>query len=300
MDSYYPLSIIHYHLFSIMKNTLFVLFLLLVVVACQKNTNPTGSNRILATVYNRSLYLSDMEGMFSENATREDSLQVINAFCDRWIREQLVMTEAEHNIPKDLNLDELVKKYRESLILSNYEEQLTQIGLDTTISDDELHTFYEKNKEQYQLETPIARCYFLKIPKPAPQSDSLSKWWNAPKSGDNLMKLKSYAKLHARAYILEDSVWTRVDKIAEMLPKGTLSTDNMSRDKELTMKDDDFQYYFRALGVMNKQEIAPLSFIREQASKYILHQRKIQLLEKKKQEMYDTELRKNNVKIYSY
>ncbi len=300
MENNSPLSTIHYPLSPIMKNTLFVLFLLFMVIACQKNTNPTGSNRILATVYNRSLYLSDMEGMFSENATREDSLQVINAFCDRWIREQLVMTEAERNIPKDLNLDELVKKYRESLILSNYEEQLTQIGLDTTISDDELHTFYEKNKDQYQLETPITRCYFLKIPKPAPQSDSLSKWWNAPKSGENFTKLKNYAKVHAKAYILEDSVWTRVDKIAEMLPKGTLSMDNMSRDKELTMKDDDFQYYFRALGVMNKQEIAPLSFIREQASKYIVHQRKIQLLEKKKQEMYDTELRKNNVKIYSY
>lgn len=282
------------------KNTFFVLFLMLIAVACQNKAQTSGSNRVLATVYNRSLYLSELEGMFPENATHEDSLQVINAFCDRWIREQIIMTEAERNIPKDLNLDELVSKYRESLILSNYEEQLTKMGLDTTISDEELHTFYEKNKEQYQLETPITRCYFLKIPKPAPQSDSLSKWWNAPKSGDNLTKLKNYAKANAKAYILEDSMWTRVDKIADMLPKGTLSADNISKDKELTMKDDDFQYYFRALGVMNKQEIAPLSFIREQASKFIVHQRKSQLLEKKKQEMYDMEMRKNNIKIYSY
>lgn len=282
------------------KNTFFVLFLMLIAVACQNKAQTSGSNRVLATVYNRSLYLSELEGMFPENATHEDSLQVINAFCDRWIREQIIMTEAERNIPKDLNLDELVSRYRESLILSNYEEQLTKMGLDTTISDEELHTFYEKNKEQYQLETPITRCYFLKIPKPAPQSDSLSKWWNAPKSGDNLTKLKNYAKANAKAYILEDSMWTRVDKIADMLPKGTLSADNISKDKELTMKDDDFQYYFRALGVMNKQEIAPLSFIREQASKFIVHQRKSQLLEKKKQEMYDMEMRKNNIKIYSY
>ena len=282
------------------KNTFFVLFLMLIAVACQNKAQTSGSNRVLATVYNRSLYLSELEGMFPENATHEDSLQVINAFCDRWIREQIIMTEAERNIPKDLNLDELVSKYRESLILSNYEEQLTKMGLDTTISDEELHTFYEKNKKQYQLETPITRCYFLKIPKPAPQSDSLSKWWNAPKSGDNLTKLKNYAKANAKAYILEDSMWTRVDKIADMLPKGTLSADNISKDKELTMKDDDFQYYFRALGVMNKQEIAPLSFIREQASKFIVHQRKSQLLEKKKQEMYDMEMRKNNIKIYSY
>ena len=285
------------------KNTFFILLTMLSVIACEKNASTSGSNRVLATVYNRSLYLSDMEGMFPENATKNDSLQVINAFSDRWIREQIIMAEAERNIPKDLNLDELVKKYRESLILSNYEEQLTKMGLDTTISDEELHTFYEKNKEQYQLETPITRCYFLKIPKPAPQSDSLSKWWNAPKSGDNLTKLKNYAKGNAKAYILEDSVWTRVDKIAEMLPlssRSTLSSENISSDKEFTMKDDNFQYYFRALGVMNKQEIAPLSFIREQASKFILHQRKIQLLEKKKQEMYDIELRKNNIKIYSY
>lgn len=282
------------------KNTFFVLFLMLIAVACQNKAQTSGSNRVLATVYNRSLYLSELEGMFPENATHEDSLQVINAFCDRWIREQIIMTEAERNIPKDLNLDELVSRYRESLILSNYEEQLTKMGLDTMISDEELHTFYEKNKEQYQLETPITRCYFLKIPKPAPQSDSLSKWWNAPKSGDNLTKLKNYAKANAKAYILEDSMWTRVDKIADMLPKGTLSADNISKDKELTMKDDDFQYYFRALGVMNKQEIAPLSFIREQASKFIVHQRKSQLLEKKKQEMYDMEMRKNNIKIYSY
>ena len=281
------------------KHHIYTLFFALMCCACQKNADTSGSNRVLTTVYNRSLYLSDMEGMFPENATHADSSQIINAFSDRWIREQLMMAEAERNIPKDLNIDELVKKYRESLVLSNYEEQLTKTSLDTTISDDELRAFYEKNREQYQLETPIARCYFLKIQKGTPQYDSLSKWWNAPKTGENLTKLKNYAKANAKAYILEDSVWTRVDKLVDMLPKGTLSVDNLSSGKELTMSDADFQYYFRALSVMNKQEIAPLSFIREQASKFILHQRKIQLLEKKKQDMYDTELRKNNVKIYS-
>ncbi|MBL7818769.1 MAG: hypothetical protein JNL70_27465 [Saprospiraceae bacterium] len=282
------------------KNNFWVLLITFTIAACGKNKDTTGSNRVLATVYSRSLQLSDLDGMFPDNATKTDSQQVINAFCDRWIREQIIMSEAERHIPKDLNLEELVKKYRESLILSSYEEYLTKMSLDTTITDSEMTAFYEKNKVQYQLETPIARCYFLKVPKPTPQSDSLSKWWNSPKSGDNLTKLKIYARANAKAYILEDSVWTRVDKIAEMLPKGTLSPDNISSGKELTMKDDDFQYYFRALGVMNKQEIAPLSFIREQASKFILHQRKIQLLEKKKQEMYDAELQKNNIKIYSY
>ena len=277
-----------------------IFFISLAFAACKNFTGQSSSNKLLATVYNKSLYLSDMEGMFRENATQQDSLQTINAFVDRWLRDNIIMTEAERNVPKDLNIDDLLKRYRESLILSSYEEQLTKMGLDTTISEAELNAFYEKNKEQYQLETPIERGYFLKIAKPVSESDSLQKWWNNPKSGDNLKKMRDYAAKRARSYILEDSSWHKVDDILKMLPKGTLTSENISSGKELTMKDDDFQYFFRAVGVMNQKEIAPLSFIKSQASKYILHQRKIQLIEKRKQEMYDLELKKNNIKLYPF
>ncbi len=265
-------------------------------LAC--NPTPSSNNKLLATVYNRSLYSNELEGLYPEGATAQDSQQITTAYIDRWLRNAIIVTEAERNIPKDLNLDELLKKYRESLVLNSYEEQLTKNGLDTTIQDAELKDFYEKNKEQYQLETPIMRCYFLKLPRNTPQSDSLQKWWNSPKSGENLKKLTTYAKSYARSFILEDSIWHRTDMVVKLLPKGTLDPEAVSSGKELTMKADDYQYFFRALGVMNKQEIAPFSFIKAQASKYILHQRKIQLIEKKKQEMYDLEMKKNNVKLY--
>lgn len=268
--------------------------------ACKQNfRDSAGSNKLLVTVYNKSLYSNELEGMFSDNATPQDSQQIVNAYVDRWIRDNLLMVEAERNIPKDLNIEDLLKKYRESLILSSYEELLTKSGLDTIISDAEMSSFYEKNKEQYQLETPIVRCYFIKTPKMSlPQSDSLQKWWNNPKSSDNFVKMERYSKNYAKLFILNDSIWHRADDIVNMLPKGTLAADNLSTGKELTMKADDFQYFFKAFGVMNQKEIAPLSYIKEQASKYILHQRKIQLIEKKKQEMYDLEIQKNNIKIY--
>ena len=276
-----------------------ILILSLIFPACKYFDGQSGSNKLLATVYNKSLYLSDMDGMFPEMATRQDSQQIVNAYVDRWIRDNIIMNEAERNVPKDLNIDELLKKYRESLILSSYEEQLIKMGLDTSISEVELNAFYEKNKDQYQLETSIVRCYFIKMPKSTPQSDSLTKWWNSPKSGDNFKKIQDFARKNARAYILSDSSWTRTDDLVQMLPQGTLSAENMSKGKELTMKDNDFQYFFRALNVMNQKEIAPLSYIKEQASKYILHQRKIQMIEKKKQEMYELEMKKNNVRIYN-
>ena len=77
--------------------------------ACQYFTGQAGSNKLLASVYNRSLYLTDMEGMFPENASKQDSQQVINAYVDRWIRNNIIMAEAERNVPKDLNIDEFFK-----------------------------------------------------------------------------------------------------------------------------------------------------------------------------------------------
>ncbi len=284
----------------IVKAGLILFMLSIGLEACKYFERQSGSNKLLASVYNKSLYLSDLEGMFPEAATKQDSMQVINAYVDRWIRDNIIMNEAERNIPKELNIDELLKKYRESLILSSYEEQLTKMVLDTAISDAEMTDFYEKNKDQYQLENPIVRCYFIQVPKAVPHLDSLTRWWNTPKSGDNLKKMQDFAKRHARSFILNDSSWTRSDDLVRLLPKGTLSAENITTGKELTLKDDDFQYFFRALSVMNQKEIAPLSFIKEQASKYILHQRKIQLIEKKKQEMYELEMKKNNVKIYSF
>ena len=67
-----------------MKNYITLALLCAVVLAtiaaCGKNNDATGSNRLVATVYNRSLYLNDLEGMFPDNATRQDSQQVITAF----------------------------------------------------------------------------------------------------------------------------------------------------------------------------------------------------------------------------
>lgn len=283
-----------------MKTYLFLGFLLslLYLQACKNDELPAKKDKVLAKVNNKTLYLSDLEGMIPERSTPEDSLMMQNAYVERWVRDNLMMDEAERNIPKDLNIDKLVRDYRASLILHSYEKMLTEQMLDSTISQQELQEFYEKNKEQYQLETPIVRCYFLKVARPTPEAENLQKWWNG-RDKDSHQKLVNYANRYAKTYMLEDTVWYKVEDIANELPKGTLTQDNISPNREFTLKDDKFQYYFRAFAVKYTKEIAPLSFIKDQASKYILHNRKIQLLENKKEELFERETRKNNVKIYT-
>ncbi len=272
--------------------------LLIGSLACQSGgEEPPEEDRLLARVYNKSLHLSELDGMFPPGTSSGDSSLIISAYVNRWVREALLLYEAERNIPKDLNIDKLVRDYRASLILANYERILVEELLDSTITQAELINFYEKNKEQYQLETPIVRCYFIKVPLPVPEYGDLRRWWSRP--SEHYDELVAYCNQYAATHHLEDSTWHKVDDIAMLMPPGTITSSNISDKKEFTQRDGEFQYYFKLFEVKNRKEIAPLSYIEDQARKVILHKRKIKLLEDKKEEMFERELRRQNINTYT-
>lgn len=274
-----------------------MLALLLTMASCQSSDKEDNVDKLLAQVHSKKLYLSEMDGMFPEGTTAEDSAATIRAYVQRWLRESLLQHEAEVNLPPDLNIDKLVRIYRASLITHNYEVALAEQLLDSTISQAELNDFYEKNKEQYQLETPIVRCHFIKVQLPVPEEDNLRKLWNSNKK-DDLEKLIKYCNKNTAVHILEDSIWYDLDDIAVELPPGTLTADNVGSKKDFTQRDANFQYYFRLFESKNRKDIAPLSYIEGQARKVILHNRKIKLLSDTKEELYEREMRRGNVKIF--
>ena len=250
---------------------------------------------MLAQAYNKSLYLSELEGIVPEGVTKADSALIVSAYAQRWVREQLMMYEAERNIPKDLDIDELVRNYRASLIRFNFEEQIIAEKLDSTVSEAEMRTFYENNKDQFQLENTILKCQLLKLPLKAPQSE-INKFWYSRNPADEA-KLASYAKQWAALSMLDREKWYKLEEVAALLPKGTLTSDNVTSRREGTLSDGDFRYYYRVLEALQGKTTAPFDYVKEQASKVILHKRKQELLEKWKEDLYQRELRRENAKI---
>lgn len=283
-----------------MEKSLLLLVLIIVVSflsGCQPSSQ-SENDRLLARVHNKSLHISELEGMFPEGTSKQDSSLIINAYVERWIREALLLTEAERNIPKDLNIDKLVRDYRASLIRNNYERILIEELLDSTVTQAELKDFYEKNKEQYQLEVPILRAHYVKVPLTVPNESEIRQLWNSKDTTD-LAKLENFCEQYDFVHQLEDSTWYRIDDISATFPSGTLTSDNINSKREFIQKDNNYLYFFRALEVKNSKEIAPLAFIEGQAKKVILHQRRLKLLEDKKEDMYELELRRNNIEIFT-
>jgi len=276
---------------------LFPFFLLSYALgSCNQEAERPEGDRMLAQAFEKKLYLSDLEGMIPEGMSSEDSSLIISAFRERWLRDAVMMHEAERAIPQGLNLDKLVRDYRASLVRLNYEKTLVEEKLDSVVSDKELTNFYEQNKEQYQLETPIIRCRFIKMERNKDGVNQLQQWWNGGTT--NLKKMQTFCAENAAVQQLYDSIWYKVDDIAAFMPTGLLTVDNVQNRKDFVQREEDFIYFFKVLELVSKKEIAPISYIEDQARKVILHRRKSKVLEDMKQKMYEEALRKKKIETF--
>lgn len=275
-----------------------VLVFLLTACSLGSDGDENQGDRLLARVHTKELWLSELEGMFPDDAKQEDSSLIIQAFVNRWVKDAVIQVESERSMPADMNIDGLVRDYRSSLLRSTYEKVLVQELMDSSVTQEQLLTYYEENKGQYQLEKPIIRCLFIKVPYPTPEEKALREYWNNGEPEDSL-KLLDYTNRFAEISLLKEDAWYSLDKVASQFPEGTLTAENVRSKREFTQQDGQYRYYFKLLEFRNRLEIAPLEYVEKQARRVILHNRKMKVLEDAREEIFQRELRRQNVETFT-
>jgi hypothetical protein len=252
----------------------------------------------LATVFGKSLYPSDIEGIIGSGISAKDSTSIVQSYIESWAKEQLIIAIAEQNIPDDLDVNKLVEDYRKSLIRYTYEQKLVEQRLDSVVSNTEIERYYKSALDQYQLDKTIIQGSFIKVIKEAPQQDSLKIWWKLRKKTDR-QKIADYSRMYADKFLLEDSAWVSVDYLAAEFPISSLREGSLIGGIVTTVSDENYNYYIRVTKVVRQGQIAPLSYVKEKIIKVILRKRKFELLDNMIDELYKRELDKKSVIIYS-
>ena len=128
-----------------MRHIVIGLMLVLAFISCQNNSKG-NDDRVVASVYDRNLYQSDLQDVLYEGISFNDSLVRTKAFIDKWIRRQLLIHQAENNIDKsELDFSRQIEDYRNSLIIYKYESMLIEQNLDTIISEEEIEKYINDN-----------------------------------------------------------------------------------------------------------------------------------------------------------
>jgi len=278
------------------NGNIYIAFLIAGLAACNLQ-KPDETDPLLATVHHHELRTSKGIQYITPGSSPEDSLSQLRSYVEHWVREAVLLYEAERHFPADIDINDLVLDYRHSLIMSDYEKNLVDTQLDTVISNAELQAYYQKNKDQYQLERPIVRAHFVKLHNSTDSLLQFREWWDSSDSLD-FEELIAFSNIHADVFMLEDSTWYKVEEIENLMPPGTWRSENMRAKTSLRFTDDQYEYYLRISESVLSTEIAPLSYIREQAVRFIMHKRKLDLLEKLKTDLYNREMRGEHINIF--
>lgn len=95
-----------------------------------------------------------------------DSLALVNDFIDDWIREQLLLHEAEKNLSvREKNFDKKLEEYRNNLLINTYYEKLISDTSTFEITENDLKTFMKSFDKRYTVDKEIVRVNYVKLSK---------------------------------------------------------------------------------------------------------------------------------------
>lgn len=145
-----------------MKHTLALLSVVLVLCAsCRRNADP-----VVAQVYQYKLYSSEVQAGMPSGLSKEDSLVLVRDFIDNWVKEKLVLHEAEHRLsPREKNFDRELTEYRNSLLIQRYLDKIWMTDTaNNTVSEQAISDFARSLDDRYTVEKEIVRVNYVKMP----------------------------------------------------------------------------------------------------------------------------------------
>ena len=251
---------------------------------------------ILAEVSGTKLYLDEVDnsGLLNTSITKEDSAQVINAFVQKWIKDQLLLSEAEKALSDDIDIDMLVQDYRESLLLYNYENALVRNQLDTSITQSQIETYYEEHSSAFKLAESILRCRIAVVDGKKPKLERFYANWKAEKMESAI----SYLEENATSYYLNEEKWYSESEVLS-LTTNSIKAKELKSSKTLQEAKNGNEYFVKILEYVDKSEDPPLAYVASNIKKIILHQRKSKLIQRLKEDLYQREINGSKVRIHN-
>ncbi len=283
-----------------LKKIIFFLFILVFLNACNYFvSNDSNGKKIIASVGDSNLYLEDVKLIFSKNIKKEDSILQIKEYINNWAKEQILFQNAQLNLSnkQQIEIDELVKNYKQDLLINKYKEALVSKNLDTIINEKDILEFYKENKEIFKLNEKLIQFKFIQITKDAVNLKDIIKMFKSEKQED-LDSLKN-RNLEFKAYHLENDEWVKYSDITKKIKPFRYINKKLIQENEFIKKEDNLDIYILKINkLLDRNQIAPKSYVEPTIKQMILHNRKLKVLKNIEKTILNDAVKNGKFKIY--
>lgn len=266
-------------------------------LAC--STEKTTDEKPIARVYNEYLYLSDLKEVLNGIKSKDDSINLVKNFIDKWSKKQVLLHLAEINLSdEDKDVSQELDNYKTSLLIYKYQQNFIKQKLDTAITEQEYNNYYNSHPNEFELEENIVKANFIEIPRSAPNIQVLKSLYTKTNEKD-LIKLDNYCNKYALIYENFKDKWFSFNKLLKLLPNEISDQEAfLKSNKQIELKDTNYFYFAFIKEYKLAGTPAPVEFATNLIAPVILTKRKIELFNKLENNALKDEFNKNNVEIY--
>jgi len=141
------------------------LAVLVLCTACNRK-----KDKLAAEVYYHKLYESEIRNNMPSGLSKEDSMTLVHDYINQWVREQLLLHEAERQLTaREKNFDKKIDEYRNTLLINAlYDKVAEDITVDEAELKKEMADFNKRYDNSYAVKRPIMQLNYIKLPKNSP------------------------------------------------------------------------------------------------------------------------------------
>ncbi|MBK7296858.1 MAG: hypothetical protein IPI91_09575 [Flavobacteriales bacterium] len=273
------------------------IFSVLVLKSCE--TDDTN-DPVLARAFDNELHWSDLRQVIPVSSTEMDSAALAQRYITNWSRDQVLVHRAEQNLGEEQkDFVAQLEDYRKDRLIYAYEEALVSQKLDTVVSDPEIEAYWKENEADFGLKDSMLRVRWSKVHGEDKRSlGRLKKAFNS-KDNEELREYEVWLASRGIPIVDRSSEWISIQELGtEVIPGRSSLSDLVTGPGKMVIENGSDAYFMDILELRSRDSVAPLNMVVQDIRSIIINQRKLQFVEKIREDLYREALEQKDVEIF--
>ncbi len=258
-----------------------------------------GDNgREIARVGNAVLYEKNLKGIYTPGLSEADSLKLLEAYAESWVRRQIKLQEAEKILSSEgIDIEAKVNDYRTSLLNRSLDQYYVDKHIDTLILQSEIEEYFNQHKSDFVLDREIIKGRIVRVPNSFRQQAQLRSLMDSPAKDKQQDFIDMCTKNNFELTVFDQ--WTDFRLLLAKAP--TMSGRNyeymLPVRKVQELSDAENKYYIQITESLKRGENAPLEWVEDIVRRIILTQRRNEIIRSLEDSLYNSAAAQNKIKI---
>jgi len=282
------------------NNLLIYVTILLMMVSGCKNFDTHQKDIVVAEAAGKVLYKSEIKNYPITFVDQADSLAYVKDFITQWIKQQLLVAEAEKQLSNEKkDIDKELEKYRQELLIHTFRNRRISAITDNEIKETEIENFYNENIRLFTLDRIIVRVTYIVFPKELEIPNSFKRQLSSNNESD-VAANEDFIYSYATKYDDFNNNWIYFETFLQSIKYEIENLDRFLTQNKLIEFSTETEYHIIDIKAFHLAgDNAPLEFVAPRIRSLIINSKKLDFLREIKDSLYNNALKYNKFRVFN-